>query len=50
MKITTKHVTYRKTTFNIFRRSIDYQDDMDAMRGRNQTVRSLRIFGVLIAW
>ncbi|SIL72316.1 Uncharacterised protein [Mycobacteroides abscessus subsp. abscessus] len=50
MKITTKHVMYRKTTFNIFRQSIDYQDDMDTKRGRIQTVRSLRIFGVLIAW
>ncbi len=50
MKITSKYVTYRKTTFSIFRQSIDYQDDMDTERGRIQTVRALRIFGVLIAW
>lgn len=50
MKITRKRITYRKTTFNIFRQSIDHQDDMDTKRGRVQSVRVLRILGVLIAW
>ncbi|SHU54516.1 Uncharacterised protein [Mycobacteroides abscessus subsp. bolletii] len=50
MKITRKWITYRKTTFDIFRQSIDYQADMDTKRGRIQTVHSLRILGVLIAW